>query len=305
MAIRIREFVDSDLPQLVKLLNETYKSSYQFVPFIEERLRSWIQEGKLKILMAETDHKILGSAAYNDGHWGEEIIWLSVSDVSNRKLVERVLVEQAERLVVRGAVFTAVDAGSPKIDGWVEWGYTLENGEYQMVAELDGVKPVPPVPGGVHFRSLKLGEEKELVEVMNASFGCERLKIGCITKWKSESPPFNEDWVQVAEVEDKIVSAVVAKPDTDYNESFKGRRGYLGPAATLPEYRGKNIASALTRRTMNFLFEKRMDSVALYTGENNVASVTLLTKLGFEVGHHWKFMRKVLNNNVVVVGFRR
>jgi RimJ/RimL family protein N-acetyltransferase len=45
---------------------------------------------------------------------------------------------------------------------------------------------------------------------------------------------------------------------------------------------------------MNFLFEKGMNSAALYTSEQNVASVTLLQKIGFKIGHHWKFMRKNL-----------
>jgi ribosomal protein S18 acetylase RimI-like enzyme len=80
----------------------------------------------------------------------------------------------------------------------------------------------------------------------------------------------------------------------EYNKHFNGNRGYLGPAATLPEYRGNNLASAVTRRAMNFLFEKGMNSVALYTQEQNVASVTMVRKLGFRVGHHWKFMRRSL-----------
>jgi len=47
---------------------------------------------------------------------------------------------------------------------------------------------------------------------------------------------------------------------------------------------------------MNFLFEKGMDSVALYTTEQNIPSVTLLRKLGFKIGRHWKFMRKTYPN---------
>lgn len=62
----------------------------------------------------------------------------------------------------------------------------------------------------------------------------------------------------------------------------------------MPDYRGKNLASALTRRAMNFLYKKGVDSVGLYTVEQNTPSVTLLRKLGFEVGHHWKFIRKTL-----------
>jgi hypothetical protein len=45
---------------------------------------------------------------------------------------------------------------------------------------------------------------------------------------------------------------------------------------------------------MNSLFEKGMDSAALYTFEQNTPSVVLLQKLGFNTGHHWKFMRRKL-----------
>ncbi len=294
MTVQIRKFVEDDLPQLVRLLNATYEDSYEFAPFTEEKLRSWTKEAKMKILMAEEDRGVLGSVAYNDGHWGEEIAWLNVNDALDRKLIEKVLVEQAERFVVRGAVFTAVDAGSPKIDEWTEKGYRQEGGLYHMTARLHAIKPAPEVPERIIIRNLKADEEKELIQAVNAGFGSERLKTGCIEKWEAENPPFDENWVQIAEAEGKIVSAVVAKPDTYYNESFKGRRGYLGPAATLQSYRGRNLASALTRRAMNFLFGKGMDCVALYTSEQNVASVTLLTRLGFEIGHHWKFMRKIL-----------
>lgn len=80
------------------------------------------------------------------------------------------------------------------------------------------------------------------------------------------------------------------------------RRGYLGPAATLPEFRGRGLASALTQKAMNFLFVKGMDSVALYTGERNKPSVHLLKKLGFRVGHHWKILVKRLRTTGSVTG---
>ena len=96
----------------------------------------------------------------------------------------------------------------------------------------------------------------------------------------------------LADFEGKIVSVVVSRRDLEYNRYFKAKRGYLGPAGTLPEFRGKGLASALTRRAMNFLYEKGMDSVALYTSENNAASIALLRKLGFKIRHNWKFLYK-------------
>ena len=296
MTIKIRSFNEKDLPSIVKILNDANRNAYEFTPYTEDWIRSRIQEEKLQILMATENSKVLGSAAYNDGHWGEEIAWLAVSETPNRKNIEDELVRQIEKCVKGEAVFTAVDAESPKINNWIERGYKPEGGLYHMIAKLDGIKPLPKIPNGIIIRSLKLQEEKELIDAINAGFGWERIKLGAVQKWKSESPLFSEEWIHVAEIDNKIVSVVVSRPDVEYNEFFSGKRGYLGPAATLQEHRSKNIASALTVRAMNFLHEKGMNSVALYTSEQNIPSIKLLQKLGFKVGHRWKFMRKTFSN---------
>ena len=295
MTVQLRTFTDKDLQRLVRMLNDAYKGSYEFTPYTEESLSSWIKEGKLKILMAEENGEVLGSVAYHDGHWGEEIEWLTVSESLHRKSIENELIGEIEKYVKGQRVFTAVAAESPKINEWVERGYKPEGGLYHMVAEINGLTPLPKIPEGTIIRSLKLDEEQDFVKALNAGFGLERVKLGVIQEWKLEFPSFSEEWIHVAEIGNKIVSVVVAKPDTRYNRFFGGKRGYLGPAATLTEYRGKNLASALTRRAMNFLYEKGMDSVALYTSEQNIPSTTLLLKLDFKVGHHWKFMRKNLS----------
>jgi len=294
MTYKIRNFTEKDLPALVKLLNDTYKEAYEFTPYTEDDLLSWIQEGNLTILVAEENGEVIGSVSYRSGHWGEEIQWLVSFQKPDRKLVEDALVQEIEKHVKGDTVFSVVDAGSPKINEWIERGYKPEGGLYHMIAKLDGEKSLPEVPEGIVLRALKPEEEKEFVETVNAGFGWERIQLGTIERWKKEHKVFTEEWIQVAEYNNRIVSVVVAKPDTEYNNFFETKRGYLGPAATLPEHRGKNLASALTRKAMNFLFEKGFDSVALYTAEQNLPSVTLLQKLGFEIGHHWKFMKKAL-----------
>ena len=295
MTVQIRRFTDKDLKNLVRLLNEAYKEAYEFIPYAEEKLRSWIQEGNLIILVAEEKGEVAGSVAYRSGHWGEEIEWLAVNESPNRKLIENTLVGEAEKCVKGETVFTGVDAESPRINEWIGRGYKPEGGLYCMIARLDGLKPIPKFPEDIILRSLKPEEEKEFVEAVNAGFGWERIKVGIIQKWKSECPHFSEEWIHVAELNNKIVSIVASRPDFEYNEFFNSKRGYLGPAATLSEHRSKHLASVLTCRAMNFLFEKGMNSVALYTLEQNIPSLTLLRKLGFIVGHQWKFMRKNLS----------
>jgi ribosomal protein S18 acetylase RimI-like enzyme len=146
---------------------------------------------------------------------------------------------------------------------------------------------------GIKLSSLKPEEEKEFFKAVNAGFGRERVKVGIIQRWKYGCPPFNEEWTQVAETNGEIVSVVASRSDAEYNKHFNDKRGYLGPAATISEYRGKNLASALACYAMSFLYTCECDSVALYTMKQNIPSVTLLQKLGFYTSHNWKFMRKI------------
>ncbi|HVO85673.1 MAG TPA: GNAT family N-acetyltransferase [Candidatus Eisenbacteria bacterium] len=292
MPITIRCFTYEDMPKILKLLNKDRQGSYEFRPLTNQSFRSWLQEGRLRILVGEKDGKILGSAGYNDGYWGEEISWLITLRSKEEKNTEVVLLEQIEKYVRKGMLFAALDEGSPRIEEMKQKGYKTEGGMYHMIAELRNERTIPNLPDGINIRSLRRDEEKAFVEAVNSGFQTERVKMGDIEKWKKESPPFDEEWISVAEINTKIVSVVVSKPDVWYNEHFDRKRGYLGPAATLPECRGKNLASALTVRAMNFLLAKGMDSVALYTAELNASSVSLLKKIGFEVGHHWIFVRK-------------
>jgi ribosomal protein S18 acetylase RimI-like enzyme len=295
MDFRIRSFNLDELPKLAELLNAMYKGSYEFVPFTVERLRSMVEERKLEVLVAEGGGVVLGCVIYGKGPWGLGIRWLAVSEGEFQKTIENALAEEVEKKA-EGEVSIVIDAESPMMDFWVSRGYGAEGGLYHMVARLDGVKPLPKIPDAAVIRSLRPDEEKQLVETVNLAYGWERLKEGAIARWKTQNPPFNEDWIHVAEIGGKIVSAVVSRPDTEYNEFFKARRGYLGPAATLPEFRGKNLASALTRRAMNFLYERGMDAVALHTFERNIPSLTLLKRLGFEIRHHRKIVRKKVSN---------
>ncbi len=294
MTFKIRSFTEKDSPALVKLLNDNYKETHEFVPYALDDIQSRIQEGNFTILVAEQNGDVAGAVAYRSGHWGEEIEWLAVAKKPEYKLIANKLISEIEKHVKGETVFTIVDEGSPQNSEWMKRGYKLEGGLYHMVATLDGAKSPPKVPEGITMRSLRSKEEKEFVDIVNAAFGWERVQQGIIERWKNEHAIFDEEWIHVAEYENRIVSIVVAKPDTEYNRFFGAKRGYLGPAATLPEHRGKNLASALTRRAMNFLYEKGFDSAALYTSERNIPSVALLKKLGFKIGHHWKFMRKSL-----------
>jgi ribosomal protein S18 acetylase RimI-like enzyme len=215
-------------------------------------------------------------ATYAEERSEENIFWLAARKGRNQGIIENLLVNEIEKNVKGDTISTTIDDGNPRIRDWINRGYRIEPGFLRMFAKLDGLKQIPEVSEGIEIRSLRLNEEEELTAVANIGFGWQRLESGILEKWKSEDPPFNEDWVQVAEFNDRIVSAVVARPDTDYMKYLHLQRGYLGPAVTLPEFRNKHLASALTARAMNFLFEKGMNSIRLGTSEQNTSSISLL-----------------------------
>jgi ribosomal protein S18 acetylase RimI-like enzyme len=278
-------------------LNDEYRGSYEFIPFDEERVVAQIRKRNFKILVAEENGEISGLIGTRPEERSEEDIdWLAVRQGPNRRIIENLLVNEVEKNVKSDTVSTAIDEGSSKIKDWTDRGYTLNPGWLRMSTQLTGPKQIPKVEEDIKLRSLGLEEEEELVILMNIGFGWERLERGVLEKWKSEDPSFREDWVQVAETDERIVSAVVAKPDTDYNKYLHLKRGYLGPAATLPEFRNKHLASALTAQAMNLLLEKGMNSVRLGTSEQNLSSITLLRSIGFHVDIVRKILRKKLKN---------
>lgn len=299
MTIQVSELANKDLPIIARLLNEQYKGSYEFIPFSDEKILSEIRKRGLKVLVARENHKVLGvigTHTHAEEQLEEHISWLAAREGHNQRIIENTLVNEIEKNAKGSIVSTMVEEGSPRIDDWINRGYVLYLGFQQMSAKLDGLKPIPELAEGIRLRSLRPDEEEKLVAVVNAGFGWQRLEPGVLETWKSEDPLFNEDWVQVAEIGERIVSAVVAKPDTDYMKYLHFKRGHLGQAATLPEFRNKHLASALTAKAMNFLFEKGMNSVRLGTSEQNISSITLLRSLGFQVDIVRKALRKELKS---------
>jgi len=295
--MKIRKFVETDLPTVVKLLNKIgpIHGLYEFIPYIQERFLSEMRENNAAVLVAE-DNEIEGFVALSR-RFREEIRQLCVRTGLKRKKIEDLLVAEIEKRVKGNEVDLMVSSQSAKMADFVRRGYEIEGGLYHMFTKLNCLCSVPPVPEGYVLRNLASDEENALIKAVNTAFERERIQKGVIEKWKAEGKILDETWIHVADLKGKIVSIVVAKRDVEYNRYFGGKRGYLGPIATLSSHTRKGLATALARRAMNFLFNKGMDSVALYTSETNIASLSMFKKLGFKVKHRWKFLHKNLQKH--------
>jgi ribosomal protein S18 acetylase RimI-like enzyme len=279
----VGELDPKDLGEVLKLLNLRYANTYEFAPYTQESFRKFVLENDAKVVVAREGLGIKGAAIFFAGAWGNRIDMLATVKGRNARKIADLLVQEIESRFSGEKLYTTLEAGSPALKYWKRQGYSTDTVWCHMVAALKGMESIPPLRCGATLRSLGPGEEAELIDMTNRVFGFKRLSKGCIQRWKDRHPSFSEEWVQVAEVGGRIVSVVVATPDDEFNEDFGARRGHLGPAATLPEYRGMGLVTALTRRVMNLLFQKGMDSVNLYTSETNTPSIKLLLRLGFQV----------------------
>ena len=297
--IHFVKFDEKHAALIACLLNEEHAGSDEFIPFDIERVLSEIARHAhhLTVSLVEEDGKTVGVVAtHPEGDTETSIHWLAAQGRSDRVRIEDAIVSSIERTACGVSVSTMIDAGSSRIGEWVARGYVLEPGFQRMYRKLDDLISVPSVSDGVKLRGLRVGEEEKLVALVNAGFEWERLEAGDLEAWKVQDKPFDESWIEVAESDGRLVSVVVARPDTEPNRYFHLKRGYLGPAATLPEFRNKHLASALTAKCMNLLYEKGMDSVRLGTSELNVASISLLKSLGFQVENVRKILRKRLES---------
>jgi ribosomal protein S18 acetylase RimI-like enzyme len=295
--MKIRALGWNGLQTIIELLNADFDPAEGYPPYSFESLSHDLHGKDVTIwVLEENSGAVEGAIVCVTRRWGKEIYAIGAKGDTNKNAIEDALVFQAETQA-RGegeeSLYVMADR-KKEIEKWKGRGFLEKDGIFQMVAPLGAIEPIPNLSEPVMFRSLRKGEEPVLVEVVNRSFGWERLQLGCLDSWRECDSSFDEGWVQVAEVSGKVVSAVVAMRDKEYNDYFGKSRAYLGPAATLPEFRGKNIASALTRKAMNFLIERGMESALVYVWSDNLPSLAVLRGLGFETEKYHTLLSKEL-----------
>ncbi|MEM4657029.1 MAG: GNAT family N-acetyltransferase [Candidatus Methanosuratincola sp.] len=292
----VRRLRPEDIPETVNIINAQYSACYEETPFTAESFSDYMRKRKPTLLVAEESSRILGTISLAVWSWGNCIDLLAAVQTSENERIEDLLVNELERVAGVDSLYVNVEDGSPLTGRWVRRGYYMEGGVCHLTIPLSCQRQVPPTRCKAKIRSLRSDELGALLDLMNRSFGFERLDMGEVQSWW-EVPGFSEEWIQVAEVGGQLVSATVCMLDHEYFKNFGRRRGYLGPAATLPEYRNMGLTSALTVTALNFLFRKGMESAAMYILDYNKASLGLALKIGFKIAKHWVHMNKDLRKS--------
>jgi ribosomal protein S18 acetylase RimI-like enzyme len=290
--MRLQAYRRRILPKLVSLLNEAEAESYEFIPYSEESLQAELK-GASSVLLASDDQDGITGLAYLHEEWYGEIVALRVRPGPGQWEAGDLLLSVLEPRTQTGTLSTSVEPSDrERLAFFRQKGYRPESSLYQMIADLDLRRRRHRPPEGCVIRSLRTDEEETLIELANTAYAGERLRPGILARWQAQDPNFSWDWVQVAECEGQLVATVVARSDREYNDHFQANRGYLGPAATLPTYRGKGLSQALTAQAMNFLRERGVRTVCLYTWGGNQPALAVARDLGFHVDHEWQIMHK-------------
>jgi ribosomal protein S18 acetylase RimI-like enzyme len=290
--MRLQPYRQKVLPKVLSLLNEAEAGSHEFIPYGEESLRAELK-GASSVLLATDDQDRITGFAYMGQQWYGETVTLHVRPGPKQWEAGDLLLSALEPRHQTDELSTLAETfDHERLAFFLERGYGSDSSLYQMTADLDRRRRGRRLPAGCTIGSLKNDEEEALIQLANAAYAGERLRPGILAQWQAQDPDFSTDWVQIARCDGQLVASVVARSDREYNEYFHANRGYLGPAATLPGYRGKGLSQALTVRAMNFLRERGMRTVCLYTWEGNQSAVRLTTNLGFRVAHQWKIFSK-------------
>ncbi|TEU12969.1 MAG: GNAT family N-acetyltransferase [Anaerolineales bacterium] len=290
--MRLQPYRKKVLPKVLSLLNEAEAGSHEFIPYGEESLQAELK-GASPVLLATDDQDHIAGFGYLSRQWYGEIVTLHVRPGPGQWEAGDLLLSVLEPRNQTGELSTLADTfDHERLGFFLERGYRSDSSLYQMTADLDHRRRRRRLPVGCTIGSLRTDEEEAFIQVANTAYTAERLRPGILAQWQAQDPDFSTDWVHVARCDGQLVATVVARSDREYNEYFHANRGYLGPAATLPSYRGKGLSQALTVRAMDFLRERGMGTVCLYTWEGNQSAVRLTTNLGFRVAHEWKILSK-------------
>ncbi len=291
--MRIRPYSESDIAELTNLVNEAQRGSNEFIPRTERDVQERLAGASCVLLAIDEEDSIAGFV-YLRQDWYAETLTLSVRPGRSQDEIADLLLPIIEPQNKTGVVSTSIEPqNQSRLTLFTGRGYARESSLFRLIAPLDRPQAVPQVTAGYVIRSLRPDEEDALIKLANSAYQGDRLRPGILARWREGDPTFDSDLIQVAEYEGELVALVVAKSDLMYNKHFNARRGYLGPAGTLPTHRGNNLSKGLTAQAMNLLRERGMDTACLHTWDKNPSALAVATSLGFRVDHELIILARV------------
>jgi mycothiol synthase len=150
-------------------------------------------------------------------------------------------------------------------------GYTVARTFWEMRITLDAEPAAPELPDGLHVRSFVPGQDERAVfDTVEAAFADHWGHTPReFEEWLGHSrrPDFDPSLWLLLETADGAIPAVALG-------SMRADHGWINTVATLREWRGQGLASALLRASFRAFWEKGMRVVALGVDAQNATGAT-------------------------------
>ena len=126
------------------------------------------------------------------------------------------------------------------------------------------------MPNDIVIRFYRKGDEEGIVNAINSSFGSFRdfgLNKDIWLNYSLIDEGFKEENAVVAEVDGKIVGHIqIIDRDLSIGDNFFVKNGGIANVCTMPEYRGRGIASRMMEKALEKMIDEKYLISSLFTG---------------------------------------
>jgi mycothiol synthase len=196
------------------------------------------------------------------------------------------------------AIHLRSEANTPELHAlYLASGYECHLQESVMVYDLKNPLPDVPLLEELEQAEWSRGTSLQFHVVHEAAFRERPLyKPSEYEDWYeeiTEDPEFRPDWSLIALREGQGVGYVICNAAIEPN-LWGERGGWIGPVATLPDWRGRGIAAALMVNAMRKMQDDERNYAILHVNLNNPKAQRVYERLGFKiVGQRARYVRNI------------
>jgi mycothiol synthase len=283
VTVELRDATPDDAPAIKQLLEQHAVASFGEPELGEEEIRSWFEQPRLWIQVAERDGGLVG---YLDVAFEEDGTHFNVDartlDAEAAPLLVSAAEEhagaQAEKPILRGFV----QGNEPILrDVYEAAGWSPIRYSFQMRIDFDGEIPKPAWPDGLRPRTFVPGEEERVYQANMDSFADHwDFRGQSIEQWRRytvDHHGFDPSLWWLVEDGDELAAISL----NAWHFSGDPQFGWIHVLGVRPQWRKRGLATALLHHSFHDVRERGATRVGLgVDGENTTGAVRLYEKVG-------------------------
>ena len=286
MRVELRDATPDDAPAIKRVLDEHALASFGEIELNEEEIRSWFENPRLWVQIAECDGELVGYldvAREDDGrHFDVDTRTLD-ADVAPALVVaaEDYARSQSEEPILRGFV----QGNEPVLrDAFEGAGWGPIRYSFQMRIDLEGDIREPVWPDGLTPRNFEQGEEERVYRAHTNSFADHwDFRQQSMEQWRRytvDHHGFDPSLWWLVEDGDELAALSL----NAWHFSGDPQFGWIHVLGVRPPWRKRGLGAALLRHSFRDFASRGATRVGLgVDGENTTGAVRLYERVGMRV----------------------